>query len=526
MKHFAKKALCVLLSLTVLFTALAVSLSTYASENATGTDIPLIYVSGQGGAIVRDNPDGSRERIYPIQIPEGYIQNAVKENLGVFALAVATQKWDDFCDVLYEKMTPLYTDIKLGKDGKPTDGSHVDWTWSRDTILNYKPNGKYPTEQYQFYYDWRLDPYEIADTLHAYIEDVLAVTGEKEVALLGRCLGACITTAYMEKYDGEYVSDHILYASALNGAEFCSKAFCGELYLDSDGVERFVYDINLSDDSNINELIKAFVTVFNDTYGLDIAMWSINNVYPNIYLDIVPRILRETYGTFPGYWSMVGKEDYEKAKETVFYGANLDEYETFINKIDNYHYNVQLKAPEFFADFADKGVNIANVTKYGYQTVPVVKDADVISEDVCNVADASMGATTTTLDTVFDDEYLANAQVNGTDRYISPDKQIDASTCLFPNNTWFIKNLKHKVFPECINRLFDRIINVDDFNVFNDEDYPQYLIYNDESDTLTPMVEYNMNTTDKYFVSFFDALKKLFECVFVLIRDAIAQNNA
>ncbi len=526
MKHFAKKTLCVILSLTVLFTTLAVSLSTYASETAPGTDIPLIYVSGQGGAIVRDNPDGSREKIYPIQIPEGYIQNAVKENLDVFALAVLTQKWDDFCDVLYEKMTPLYSELMLDENGMPTDGSRIDWTWSRSTISTYKPNGKYPTEQYQFYYDWRLDPYEIADTLHAYIEDVLAVTGEKEVALLGRCLGACITAAYMEKYDGEYISDYILYASALNGAEFCSKAFCGELYLDSDGVERFIYDVNLSEDNNINELIKAFVTVFNDTYGLDVAMWSINNVYPDIYLNIVPRILREAYGNFPGYWSMVSHEDYEKAKETVFYGADLQKYENLINKLDNYHYNVQVKAPELFSDFASKGVDFANITKYGIQTVPVTKEADVISEDICNVTEASMGATTTTLDTVFDNEYLANAQANGTDRYISPDKQIDASTALFPNSTWFVKDLKHKVFPSSINSLFDRIINNDDFNVFADEDWPQYLVYNAEDGSVSPMVEENMNTTDRYFVSFFDALKKLFECLFVLIQNAIAENNA
>ncbi len=524
MKKFVKRSLCVLICFTLLFTTLAISLSTSATDDTPGTDIPLIYVSGQGGAIVRDNPDGSRERIYPISIPDGYIQNTVKENIDVFALAVLTQKWDDFCDVLYEAMTPLYADLMLDKNGNPTDGSHIDWSWSRSTILNYKPNGKYPTEQYQFYYDWRLDPYDIADTLHAYIEDVMAVTGATEVALLGRCLGACITAAYMEKYDGEYVSDYILYASALNGAEFCSKAFCGELYLDSDGVERFIYDINLSADNNINELIKAFVTVFNDTYGLDIAMWSINNVYPDIYLDIVPRILREAYGNFPGYWSMVGHEDYEKAKETIFYGADINEYAGFIEKIDNYHYNVQVKAPEIFRSFADNGVDFANVTKYGYQTVPVTAEADVISEDICNVTEASMGANTATLNTMFDSTYLANAQANGTDKYIAPDKQIDASTCLFPDSTWFVKNLKHKVFPLCINSIFDYIVNVDNADVFSNENYPQYLVYDEAGDSIVPMVEENMNTTERYNVSFFDALKKLFECLFVLIKNSLAEN--
>ncbi len=528
MKKIIRKILSVTLCLTLIVTSFAFSLSTSASDTAPGTDIPLIYVMGQGSGLVRDNPDGTKERIYAIDIPEGYIEDAVKENIDVFALAVLTQQWDDFCDVLYEKMTPLFTEIKLDENGNTTDNSRVDWTWSRNSISTYKPNGKYPTEQYFFEYDWRLDPYEIADTLHAYIEDVMAVTGATEVALLGRCLGACVTAAYMEKYDGEYISDYILYASALNGAEFCSKAFCGELYLDSDGVERFVYDLDLfGTDETLNELLKAFVTVFNDTYGLDIAMWSINNVYPNIYLDIVPRILRDTYGSFPGYWSMVGHEDYEKAKETVFYGADMDKYANFIEKIDNYHYNVQVKAPELFEKWTNQGVNIANVTKYGYQTVPVVEDADAIGEDVCNVTEASMGAYTATINTVFNDTYLAAAKENGTDRYISPDKQIDASTCVLPNTTWFIKNLTHKNFPTDINNLFDYIINTEDVTVFTDtEKYPQYLVYNEETSSIVPMTEDNMDTTERYFVSFFDALKKLFECIFVLIKDAIANSDA
>ena len=520
MKQVGKKLLALILTLAFVVSSFAFVASTSAAED-TGTDIPLIYVVGTGVHLIADNPDGTTRKIFPLVLPENFIMDTVEANIGIFAKAVVTQQWDEFCDVLYDTISPLYADLMLDENGDPRDNSRADID-SRDRINPAKVNGKYGTEQFKFNYDWRIDPYVTAEKLHEYIEAVLAATGETEVALLGRCLGDCIAAAYMEKYDGEYVADYISYASAVNGAEFCSKAFCGEIYLEADGIERYVYDLELATGNNINEIIQAFVTVLNETYGLDFLAWSVNNVYPDIYLKIVPRLLRSMYGNFPAYWAMVSDEDYEKAKETVFYGEDTAKYANFINRIDNYHYNVQVKLPELWAGFKADGINMANVTKYGYQTLPIIKNADVLGEDFCTVKKASLGATTSTIDSVLSDDYIAAAQANGTDRYISPDKQIDASTCVLPDTTWFIKNMKHANFPDSINRLFDRIINIDGFTVFNDADYPQYLVFDDETQLIYPMTSDNMNTTERYNPDFFEALKKVFEFLFNLIKDAIS----
>ncbi|MBR3835340.1 MAG: hypothetical protein IKJ69_00960 [Clostridia bacterium] len=520
-----KKILSVVLCIAFILGTFSVSLHTTASAEGVGTDIPLIYVVGTGGHIIADNPDGTTRKIFPLVLPENFIMDTVEANIGIFAKAVITQQWDEFCDVLYDTIAPLYADLMLDENGNPRDNSRTDIA-NLDRINPTKTNGKYGTEQFKFAYDWRVDPYVTAEKLHEYIEAVLAATGETEVALLGRCLGDCIAAAYMEKYDGQYVADYISYASAVNGAEFCSKAFCGEIYLDADGIERYVYDLELATGNNINEIIQAFVTVLNETYGLDFLAWSVNNVYPDIYLKIVPRLLRSMYANFPAYWAMVSDEDYEKAKETVFYGTDTEQYANFIKVIDNYHYNVQVKLPELWKGFEARGINMSNVTKYGYQVLPVVKNADVLGEDFCTVKKASLGATTSTIDTVLSDDHIAAAQANGTDRYISPDKQIDASTCVLPDTTWFIKNMAHANFPESINRLFDRIINIEDFNVFSDAEYPQYLVYNDETSEIYPMVPENMDTTQRYNPDFFEALKKVFEFLMGLIKDAIADSMA
>ncbi|MBQ8014627.1 MAG: hypothetical protein IJ264_00395, partial [Clostridia bacterium] len=269
------KFLSIVLSIILVATSVA-GIVPVVSTTADGADIPVVHVVGTGTPICRMNEEtGEEETLYPFQIPEGYIDEKVEIFLPVFAEAFFTQEWDEFCDVLSDIVIPILSQPALSKDGEVVDGSYPDWSWSRETLEDVKTaEGKYGVTEYMFYYDWRLDPMEIADTLHQYIEDVMFVTGAEEVALYGRCLGSNMVAAYMHKYDGEHVSEVVHYASAVYGATQCSKAFTGELCLHTDGIDRFVYDLdNLGVEIGdvLLEFLQAFVSLLNDTYGLDIA---------------------------------------------------------------------------------------------------------------------------------------------------------------------------------------------------------------------------------------------------------------
>ena len=518
-----KKLLSVILSLVLILSALTCA-PVNAADDAPGTDIPLIYVVGQGTPLFRNREDGSREQIYPITVPDGFIEAAVKENIGIFAKAVLTQEWEEFGAALHDILFELFGTLALDENGNTTDGSYTIHGIMNENINASRVNGKYPTERFTFQYDFRLDPYKVADDLHACIEKVMAATGADHVALLGRCLGGCITAAYMDKYNGEYVSDFIQYCSALKGATVCSKLLSGDLYLDPDGIERFIYDFELTAEGVTNDLIQSFVTLFNKTYGLDIACWSVNNVYPDIYLDILPNVLIDTFGTWPGYWSMVSEEDYDRAKDTIFHNADMDKWANFIDIIDNYHYNVQEKAEENLAKYADSGIDVFNVSKYGFQAIPVNAPADMISDQLCELSQASFGAAATSLNTPFSDEYLANAEANGTAKYIAPDRQVDASACLFPERTWFIKNLAHKDFPTCVNGIFDLMVNEESFDINSNESYPQFMVY--DGGNLSPMTGENQNTTERYFHTFWDALKTFVKSLSTVIRNYIEAQKA
>lgn len=60
-----------------------------------------------------------------------------------------------------------------------------------------------------------------------------------------------------------------------------------------------------------------------------------------------------------------------------------------------------------------------------------------------NTRFSSLGATVSKIGTAFSDEYIESRKALGYEKYISPDRQTDASTCVFPEYTWFLKNAIH-----------------------------------------------------------------------------------
>ncbi len=514
-----KKTFSLLLSFVLAITAI-IGMIPFASASPDGTEIPVVHVVGTGSHIIRTNENGETEKLYPLSIPEGYIEEKAEVFLPVFAKAFFTQEWDEFCDVLYECVSPIFSKMALDKNGEASDGSHVDVIWTKEEIAAAAADGNYSATDFMFSYDWRVDPFETADKLHEYIEAVMEVTGSDKVALYGRCLGSNIISAYMYEYGNNgHISDVIHYASAAYGATPCSKMFTGELYLHADAIENFVYDIDLGLGDLITDLIQSLVTLMNYTYGTDLLSWAVNNVVEDIYLDIFPRIMVESYGTFPAYWTMVSAEDYDRAMETVFYGKDLNEYAGLIEKIEYYRNNVRIPFEENAEAQMAQGIEFSNIVKYGYTNYPISKNADELADGMVTVRESSFGATTSNTQDTLPLSHLLKAYMSGNYKYISPDRQIDASTGFSRDTTWYIKNLEHTDFPSCINGLVSDIVNNKGFNIESNPEYPQYLVYDKDANSLSPMTEENMNTTERYETSFLDALSTFVESVFGLLAE-------
>lgn len=89
---------------------------------------------------------------------------------------------------------------------------------------------------------------------------------------------------------------------------------------------------------------------------------------------------------------------------------------------------------------------------------------------------------------------------------------IDASTCRYPDKTWFIKDMKHSADYGDIDRLFYRIIANDDYDIYTDEEYPQYLVFDTETQHISAL---NDETAPQrslilQILDFFKLIKKFF----------------
>lgn len=145
----------------------------------------------------------------------------------------------------------------------------------------------------------------------------------------------------------------------------------------------------------VDDLVTEACNYVYENSGLDIVSWAVENVLKDIYLDNFPRIMIESYGTFPGYWSMVSIDDYDKAMETVFYGSDKAEYTLLIDKIETYRNSVQLTFEATVESQKEKGIEFSNIVKYGLQTIPIAKISDVLSDATVTVNESGFGATVT-----------------------------------------------------------------------------------------------------------------------------------
>ena len=514
MKQFLAFFLC--------FLMLTAIVSPAASATSVTTNTPVVFIRGASRNLYEsDNVISEETKIYPLEADIGQVvSDALKPCLEDLAKGLITDNYDDYCDELYNSAAPLYENVILDKNGEASDGSGDGQ--KVETMSAPRKNGNYGLWDYDFGFDLRLSPLDIADDLKIYIERVYKAAGNKKVSLVGRCYGGNVISAYLAKYEShaeQYVESVVMYISSTLGVDMIGALFAGELYLDADNVDRFIEyvanDMGVIEDPTLSSLITALVDLLNYAKVLGLGTDALQYIIDNVKDNLVPRLALASYGTFPSYWSMVPAEYYEKARNNVFAGQE-DDYAGMIKKLDDYHYNVQLTCEEVMKRLESKGVAMTIVTKYDLPIVPVYKGAGVQGDFIAETADISFGATCAKLNSTLSENYINSLADT---RFLSPDHKIDASTCLFPEKTWFLKNLFHFEFPEAANYLLREIVNSKgQMTVFDNESYPQYLDYNIEADQLTPVTGLDPEEPEKgsgeerfsIFIRFFTAILNFF----------------
>ena len=481
MKPYIKKFLSILLIAALLLPVAALPAS------AAG-EVPVVMVCGEQDLAVF-NEDGThydpRE-----EFADEITSAAMKDLMPLFAKSVLTGDYTEWSQELLTRMKPIYEKIKPNSDGSLPANTNITNEWD---LMHPIPIDERPI--YLFVWDLRRSPLDVADDLQIHIDLIKEQTGAEKVALESRCAGTAVASAYLTKYGDADVEKVIYICNSIHGFGFADAVLSGNVTVSPKAVQRFVQsgDLLEGDMSKILSFLMSTLQEMNKNASADDVFALAMKIYEKIKDPFIAPFLREFWGICPGYVSEIDAH-YDEYKDYIFPTQELkDEYAAIIAKTDEYHETVQLHIDDLLQELNANGTPVYFIAGYGEQQYPVSDECEYVGDLLESARAQSFGATTSKVDETLSDSYIASREAAGFGDYISPDKQIDASTCMFPDHTWFIKNLRHEVNGMDMFQLVNLIANTENATVTNIADYPQFLNAQPDHSAFQPAEAVNAN---------------------------------
>ena len=543
-----KKTISILLVALLLCSCFA---SAGAVFNPTRTaPMPVVLLAGDGNDIYDENGNKapkfsdvisglfSGKETDAEEEDNDNLKQSVANVLTPFVLGIISGNYDEYYAKLEQEVTELADLIRMDENGDPrygTDISAADYESNRRGMTTPNRKTAYDYTEYHFWYDWRRDPMAVADELDAYIEGVCAMTGFDQVGLSGRCLGSNFVLAYLAKYgDKGRIAGLGLDAGMMDGEDPVSEAISGKFKTDGDSVNRFITDMEAFNGLSIDPVIKEVVDFLEHAQILTAVSAAVKmDLYDKVVEGVTSALALSTMFTMPAYWSCVSNRDYDDAMLYVFGPEGSEkrqQYAGLIEKIEAYHNTVGLHVHDLLKAYTNNGMKIGVVAKYGIQMIPICESRNLVADNLVSVKNASMGATTSMVYNTLSNDYIAQREAEGKGKYISPDKQIDASTCLFPDSTWFIKGAEHADWTDAENAILCTVITADTQLTVDDFPYTQFMVYDNDAKTMSAMTDENESTENwtaddptvgnqhlhkvfRFLLSFFPILRRVIDLI-------------
>lgn len=508
-----KKTLAILLSAVLLFTMLPLAVFG-AGTACTCGKAPRIYINGINCAtLIRD--EGTENEKVAFSLDADEIIGLLKDNKEALFDMLDGRFSEESETQLVDAIIGMFDDCSMDPNGNSKYAITTDFHYP--TADNHK-NGA----NFNFSYDWRLDPYELADQLHDYIDYVKRLTGHDSVHLVAHSLGTIVMDTYFSVYGYEGIESCVWYCGAYRGVDLVGQLFAGGLHLDPTSVTEFLHE-NTENTTAFN-LLSALVQGLTDIGITGGVLNVVNKVADRLVSGgAFSRVLRETFGGMPALWAFVDEEYYDAAKDYVFPTAeDKATYAALIERIDRYHNEVQANVDDIMENVRTATGKIGVVCKYNRHATPVVPKGDISADSIIDTYNTSGGATVAKLGETLGVGY-AQAVNDGHD-HISADGMVDASTCRYPEYTWFIRDMEHSSNSDYTRKLFDFIGFSDhQVDVFENPEFPQFSIYNRTTEETQPLTGASEKNADKktvqkihdFFKRIFDFIRSLFTGKFI-----------
>ncbi len=462
-----KKPVALLLSLVLLLSFLP--LFSFAAEQTT----PVIHIFGFMSCPIYDDPaDESSARLFPPE--KNAILDMVKRLLPAVSSFTVTKNWARFGDRLIPALNDLL--LPVGNDEKGDPKGSTGARFVRPEKAQIAETGRA-----DFAYDWRDDPFVSARELAAFVDYVADDCGFGKVALECHSYGGIVTLTYLALFGTEKVKSCCFNATAVYGAAFAGELMRGRVRLSADALAAFLE--GLFDHTEYEGILRAVVSLFDDMGGLAFLCNFINEMFEHLSSRIWKESIVPVFGNWLSVWSMVPDEAMEDAYAFVFSGIrspDTDDGKVFLGRVKHFNSEIRTRR-EARLRAVDDACGLYVVARYGYAGVPLGDIWQANSDGVLNTESESFGATCRTFS--FSEPPETPLQL------IAPNGAIDASTCLFPRQTWFVRNYKHTQKDPAMDAFTATLLRADGQQTVDSlEEYPQFLFFDKTLRALRPDV--------------------------------------
>lgn len=373
---------------------------------------------------------------------------------------------------------------------------------------------------YIFTYDWRLDPVSNAMELDEYIKQVKQRSNSPKVKIISEGFGSVVACTYLATClddATEDVSNFVTVNSAFQGTSLVGDFFTGRLYSQITKVTNYTSAfVRYTNDVSDNPL-TAFSTwlvnyILNRNWETQDLCSAIAVMMSHIKQPLYDKYLRQLSQSFLGLWALVPTEYYEDALEFMHMNEDQEEEsdwgynEEMLAKIERFK-NIQADTNRWINAAKRAGIAVEAVSSWDLQLYPIGDNSssedenfglNAQSDGMIDTHYSSFGASCVPLNdlgkaatvrqAMREGECKNHNHLSSTYDQLDPDGRlagiahyIDASTCIMPDNTWFIHNMKHGTFEADSNAadLLVFLLDCDKYTtVYTNGRYNQFLSYN------------------------------------------------
>ena len=302
---------------------------------------------------------------------------------------------------------------------------------------------------YFFAYNSFGEPYETANDLNDFIQQIKKEHNCDKVNIVPVSLGGAVSVAYFDAYGSQNDINRVMYfVAALQGTPVISDLMA----------------LNIKSEQALSLVEFLFPRKAAELLGKVLGMLP-ENVGTGMMYSAIEGILEPAILRCPSLWSTIPPEKYDELSKRYL---SDKKYSVLKEKTDRF-YKAQKNFPEYIKTLEAQGTKFFAIVGYNLGLLPIVKTDYLSSDGMINTASASMGATVAELGKKLDRQHDGD--------FISPDGTVDASTSLWKDAVWYFKDQQHDntAYNDTALDVATRVLSDESFtSVYSDPALPRF----------------------------------------------------